>query len=247
MDAIDEQISVLGKGHLPKWPQMIVTGESITPDQAFDIIFRTDDFLTDASEHSGGNNREFGNWYRKSAGLDALQVERKYPEGHTYMDQDWDRREQLHAAIGFVSTEYVSNDWSACCFIYGPHGWCHPDGQIQYVDNVGKWPKEREIYDEWTTIASAWPFLDLHVTLMSGESCEDDTEPLINFRVVNGTVEVCRPDLTVHNKIASRSSDDMFAALSQGRENGLPNSWYTRAAAIVKEKIASLPVDAENT
>lgn len=54
---------------LPKWPQMIVTGQSVTVDQAKNIILRTDSFLTDPYKWSGGNNHKFNTKYREMAGL----------------------------------------------------------------------------------------------------------------------------------------------------------------------------------
>ena len=55
LDALREHAAC----HLPKWPQMIVTGKRVTVDQAKEIIFRTDSFLSDASDYSGGNARNF--------------------------------------------------------------------------------------------------------------------------------------------------------------------------------------------
>lgn len=62
-DDLFSVISALSAGSLPKWPQMIVTGKPVTIDQAKEIIFRTDSFLTSSDEFAGGNNREFNEWY----------------------------------------------------------------------------------------------------------------------------------------------------------------------------------------
>jgi hypothetical protein len=62
-DDLFSVISVLSSGSLPKWPQMIVTGKPVTVENAKDIIFRTDSFLTSSDEFSGGNNKEFNDWY----------------------------------------------------------------------------------------------------------------------------------------------------------------------------------------
>ena len=215
--------------HLPKWPQMIVTGKRVTVDQAKEIIFRTDSFLSDASDYSGGNARNFNRNYRTKAGLDLLSVERKYPEGHTYRDVDWEKQETLREALEFIHTEYVTNNWGSCAFIFGPHGWCHPDGTILYVDNIGKWPELESVYDDWAKIAEAFPFLDLNVTLMNKESCEDDGIPVINFRVANGKVIIEPPDLSVHCDPPLRGFEEDFDDLSlppEYRELGLPLAWY---------------------
>ena len=229
--------------HLPKWPQMIVTGKRVTVDQAKEIIFRTDSFLSDASDYSGGNARNFNRNYRTKAGLDLLSVERKYPEGHTYRDVDWEKQETLREALEFIHTEYVTNNWGSCAFIFGPHGWCHPDGTILYSDNIGKWPELESVYDDWAKIAEAFPFLDLNVTLMNKESCEDDSIPVINFRVANGKVTVEPPDLSVHCDPPLRDFEEDFDDLSlppEYRELGLPLVWYDDFSERVATEVKKL-------
>lgn len=130
---------------LPKWPQMRVWGPSITPEQAREIIIRTDQFW----RGYGGNDHDF-----QRRLCDAV--------GFPYMDygdrnMDWraasDGQERFRESIGYVSTEYVHNGWISNAFIFGPSGWCHPDGTIHFVHNVGKWPSVREIMDDWAVIA----------------------------------------------------------------------------------------------
>lgn len=240
---IQQTIDSLAVGSLPKWPQMLVTGKPVSIDQAKEIIFLTDDFFTNASDYSGGNDHEFNRNYRKLAGLNQLQVEKRYPEGHAYNDADWGRMYAMRNAIGVLSLEYIGNDWASSSFIGGPHGWCHPDGTISFGDNVGKWPSIEEVLDEWVGVARAFPFLDLHVTLMSGESCED-SDPVINIRVINGTATLEAPDDSVHNNITNRSAESLIASfISQmhSPELGLPEDWYDEFAARVRTAIAELP------
>lgn len=231
-------------GCLPKWPQMVVTGKPVTVDQAKEIIFRTDRFMTDACEYSGGNARDFNAAYRTRAGLDKLMEERKYPEGHTYMSTNWELQEKLNEAAGILQLGYVNNSWASSAFIFGPHGWCHPDGTISYIDNVGKWPSVDEVYADWVAIAQAFPFLDINVTLMSGESCEEDeTYPVINFRVVDGDVTIEAPDTSVHNgaKAADRDINEAVMWISRpGGELGLPMAWYDEYADRVSALVDSL-------
>ena len=88
------------------------------------------------------------------------------------------------------------------------------------------------------------PFLDLNVTLMNKESCEDDSIPVINFRVANGKVTVEPPDLSVHCDPPLRDFEEDFDDLSlppEYRELGLPFVWYDdfseRVAAEVKKLV----------
>lgn len=239
-----QDINKLANGSLPKWPQMLVTGKAVTVEQAKEIIFRTDEFLTDASTYSGGNARKFNEEYRKLAGLDMLQYERTALDGHKFTDVYWDKQHDLQERLNIVKTTYVENRWASSSFIGGPHGWCSPDGVISYSDNVGKWPSIEEIIEDWTAIAHAFPYLDLHVTLMSGESCEDDTHPVINIRVVDGNAFAEAPDITVHDipekcdvvlQFVERIKSDTCQ-----HEIGLPMEWYEEFADKVKSAVLDI-------
>lgn len=214
---------------LPKWPQMLVSGKAVTVEQAKEIIFRTDCFLTDINEHSGGNNKEFNKWYRDASGISEI------------LSLDWDKRRGIQEDLGYLGVESASNDWASCCFVFGPHGWCHPDGTIMYYDNIGKWPTVPGVLEDWKKVAEAFPFLDLHITLMSGEGSDDDTIPLVNLRVVGGTVSLCPPDITVHEgKILQRDSDKVFElrfVLGANYELGLPYDWYMYYANRVRSTL----------
>lgn len=192
------QEELLNKG-LPKWPQMIVTGKSVTSDQALDIIFRTDSFLTDCDEWSGGNAKDFNNWYREIAGLNNFRIENSGDStDFKLLRPFWDKREQFLNTIGFINTNYVHNSWGSCAFVFGPHGWCHPNGKIQYSDNIGKYPSVEEVLEDWTKLAVAFPYLDLNVTLMSGEDGEEFKFPVVNIHVVDGNATLEEPNIGVH-------------------------------------------------
>lgn len=211
--------------NLPKWSQMFVSGKPVTIEQAKDIIFRTDHFLTDSYEYAGGNERAFNVAYRKKAKLNTIEHDRN-------------KQLQLRSSIQFVYTDFVVNDWASSAFIGGPHGWCSPSGQISFVDNVGKWPTISKLYDDWSIIAEAFPYLDLNVTLIHGELYAVDADPVVNFRVVDGTVTVETPNLTVHPEAVL---DLVEAPYTFPDELGLPTTWYNEFA----EKVAQV-IDEQN-
>lgn len=211
---------------LPKWPQMIVTGKNVTIDQAKDIIFRTDRFLTEFSEYSGGNNYTFNQQYRDKAGITNFLEKKFYQNFDRYIFED-----KIKEELQIIDTEYVNNNWASSCYIYGPHGWCSPEGKIYYRDNVGKWPSVYEIEHDWQNIATAFPYLDLHVTFMNGEHCEDHIKPLINIRVINGTAFIEEPNLSVHNL------NDFVERNFGVSEIGLPKDWYDEFANKVNNAI----------
>ena len=116
--------------------------------------------------------------------------EKRYATYQAY----WEREEEWREAWGIVPSGYITNAWISCSFIGGPHGWCHPDGTIEYTNNVGKWPSVDEIYNEWYTVAQAFPFLELEVTLMSEEEgCGGS--PVVSYLARDGRVEVVDPDI----------------------------------------------------
>lgn len=170
---------------LPKWPQMIVTGTDVAKEQALEIIRRTDSFFAWQS----GNNRGFIDEAIRILKMPVLETGQTPKEFQEY----WKKQDAWKNKWGLIETEYVTNSWISCSFIGGPHGWCHPDGSIGYADNVGKWPSIEEIYDEWVRITAAFPFLELEVTLMDGEECEDFTEPVVSMLIRNGVVELVNP------------------------------------------------------
>lgn len=194
-----ETTELLSRG-LPKWPQMIVTGKKLTEQQALEIIRRTDTFFFGYD----GNNHSFNKQAREILELpndediwriqDTDERYKKYEEYRT-------KRDEFHNKWGTIETEYVHNSWISCAFIGGPHGWCHPDGTIGYSDNVGKWPEVEEIYNEWCLLAKEFPFIEVGVTLWNGEGCEDNTRPVVSFKIKDGKVEIVDPEIEdVHEK-----------------------------------------------
>ena len=220
-----EEREKLLNSYLPKWPQLALRGQPVTLERAKDIILRTDDFLTDPSTYSGGNNKQFNEDYRKGSHLEKLND----------FDNKWDMRELLKNKIGVVDTYYIHNTWASSCYIGGPYGWCSPEGELFSSHNLGKWPSVEKIFSDLKKIAEAFPYLELQATLYSGEECEEDKEPVVSFWVDKGEVHVCSPENPV---IANGSTIDklMLNFNNPNREQGLPPSWIEE----YKEKVASV-------
>ena len=177
---------LLNRG-LPKWPQMIVTGKTVPKEAALEVIRRTDDFF---GYFQSGNDHDFIDKARRILGMPNVH------ERGLGFEESAKRFEEMGNWLknwGVIKTEYVFNSWISCSWVGGPHGWMHPDGEIGYCNNVGKWPSCEEIYEDWKRIAEAFPLLELEITLMSGEESEADTEPVISFLVRNGNVEIVDP------------------------------------------------------
>jgi hypothetical protein len=225
---------VLERG-LPKWPQMYTTGKPVTVEQAKEIIRRTDSFFYHGM---GGNDRAFNERLAKRVGMPMYNYEMKEPEGG--WRAFWQSCDEWRKRWGVIATEYVRNSWVSCAYIFGPHGWCHPDGTISFVDNVGKWPDVADIIDEWMTLAQAFPFIELAATLMDGEHCEDHIEPVVTILVKDGTVRAVKGDLKHHVPYPNpprRKIDDvsaMLPLLGLANEHGVPTSWHDEWAIIAR-------------
>jgi len=206
---------------LPKWPQLLITGKNVTATQAKDIIFHTDSFMS--ANHYGGNNHEWNEWVNAALGRAELENIKDF-------NRSWRIKDKLNEELKFVSTEYLHNDWMSSSYIYGPHGWCSPDGIISHVDNVGKWPGVEEVYNDLVTIAAAFPYLVMTATLYDQEHCEDEVEkkPVITFVVKKGKVKLTDEHTEHHFDVPKpdRSDGAMLRRFSlASTEQGVPDSW----------------------
>ena len=212
---------------LIKWPQMIVTGASITREQAKEIIIRTDPFFSDVALYAGGNDQEFTIRYQQQSGvLAAVSCSDRQVQERV--------QEAVDSVVKPIPLDYLANDWTSSCFIYGPNGWCRPDGTIEYHDNVGKWPEAAELYDEWQAIAQAFPYLNLFASFMDAESCDTDASVVLQFVIHEGAVRVVKGEhAPVARKI--RVADDVcFCSRS---EHGLPWSWVAETADAIRTEL----------
>ena len=194
---------------LPKWPCILVHGESVTPEQAAEIIIRTDPWWFSS------NNAEVEGRYRIRAGLAAKRG---------YGSEDLARQTAQELRFRVLPLEYLNNEQIMSTWVHGVHGWCHWDGTISAGSfNIGKWPSIAEVYAEWTIIAEAFPFLNLTCQLLDCESCEIGDEVvvaydesgtavygrlgsvIVEFRVKDGRVEMVEPSerLPIHEPVVN--------------------------------------------
>lgn len=221
---------------LPKWPQLIITGEPVPEKWTKDIIFRTDTFFDSISRYAGGNNHGWNEWAHEQLGYDLLfKLESELGTTKYYEAVDKLRRE-----LGFVQTNYITNSWASCAYVYGPHGWCSPKGEICHVDNVGKWPSAEMIYNDLLMLAAAFPYLNLTATVMSGEMGEALKEPLITFVVRAGEVLITDDHQAHHFNVTMPERDAAAMLLSMSREQGLPDRWITEFGEKTKPVVKAL-------
>lgn len=218
---------------LPKWPQLKLTGVPVTEAQAKDIIARTDSFITSISSWCGGNNRAWNDWALNALGFSELLVFSTRFIGSENLIKGfapayYEILDEVRKELGFVQTQYVGNHWLSSAFIYGPYGWCSPQGTLAFVDNVGKWPNVEDIFNDLELIAEAFPYVTLTATLMNGEGSEDETFPIITFVVKDGKVVMTDEHNGHHYPVEEPDRSD--AAMMRRfefdlSEQGVPDAW----------------------
>lgn len=173
---------------LPKWPQCIIKGEKISEEQALEIIRRTDSFFCGFSSSKYDFNKQaYKICKRPDRFHDINMTENEINDIDLYLDsiKEWENK------WGLIDTCYIKNDWVSSSYIEGVNGWCHPDGTIEYHHNVGKYPNVKNVYDDLAIIGKEFPFLNLTLTLMNQEECDNDiSEPLVSMKLANGEVSI---------------------------------------------------------
>jgi hypothetical protein len=175
---------------LTKWPHMVVAGRAVTKEQAAEIIIRTTSLWF--SSNSTSVEKELYKIIDKTFGF-----EYNPKTDGTIFDQAFNRKSQQSDFLKHFNKLdlcYLQNHRVLSCWVGGPHGYLNWDGTVGCNNyNIGKWPSVTEIYNEWELIAETFPYLDLQCQLMSGESCEEDTTPVIEYIIKEGKVEVKIP------------------------------------------------------
>jgi len=229
---------------LPKWPAMFVYGKPVSEELAIEIILRTDSFMYSGS---GGNNKEFNEAAVKVLGIPdpyefmeeeldlKVSIINKAIENKEDVTELNKKRSTLHRLqliakleheiyldkLGYLKDlSYINNNWMSSAFVFGPHGWIHPDGKIGYVDNIGKNPDPYEIYEEWELVAKEFPELDLKVSVLnceSGEINEVNSRVAFTLEVKSGQVNILNENPTI---------DWLANNVTAGRVNNL-NIWQS--------------------
>lgn len=253
---------------LPKWPSVYITGKSVTPEQAKDIIFRTEQSVQSGpTDYFGGNDRAFQARLQKDFGWDTFaklqdyiwsdRTKSKAELAIVSLFNEMDKnttcsvnsqlnivRDAWMSEMQIVETEYVYNNYLSTAYIGGPCGWMNLDGTILFEGhNYGKWPNVSDIQQDWAKLVCAFPYLDLVCTLFSGESCEDNTHPVVTFVVRDGLVHVCEPDRSLHSarevpEVSREVRDAQETARfrkalsdSYKHEHGWPEDWIVEFSA----------------
>lgn len=214
--------------NLPKWPAFIVRGKKVTTEQAIEIIIRTDSLFFSTNDH------EFARQLYALMGIDTKGEAHFIP----YDEENYEKirifRQELQC-LDYL--EYCQNHQIVSSWIGGAHGWCSWDGYIGCNNyNIGKWPSCGDVYEEWKIIAKAFPYLELRCQLLSGETCEDGIEPVIEYQISKGKVRVVKPKEFLDYAKELAASVVASRMLSFGGERGCTIELFERALELVKNK-----------
>ncbi len=170
-----------------KWPLLLVVGESVTEEQASEILIRTNHWQ---SLHA--NDKRWLVQVQQVTADFGYPVEPEHVHGGDADDRlavlkaQWEAMDDWCVKVGVLELEYLLNDRVMSSWIGGPHGWCDWSGRIGTSNyNIGKWPTTEEVTEEWRSIAEAFPYLTL-----TAQCIEDEGAGRLcgEWRVHNGTV-----------------------------------------------------------
>lgn len=202
-----EEIDLLSKVYLPKWPQFLVTGEKVSEEQAIEFIMKTDSFFL-KNGHTG-NNRSFERKLCDLFGLIHSDDISEIKDMEKMLDA-WEKNRERAEELSVLRLEFLKSGFLSSGFVGGPHGLVHPNGEISYSDNIGSYPSAESIFLELRLLALNFPFLSLEGTLFNGEAVETDRKPVVSFIVDNGTVRIVDPAVQdVHLERREKSIADL--------------------------------------
>ena len=190
-------------GILPKWPQCVIWGEKVTIDQAKEILSRTDSFF---AQGPCSNNHEWDEEMKKYV---------KFPDADNYITKDntydwdayWADKSAYRKNHKIIPLDYLDNNYISSCYIEGVNGWCHPNGDIFFNKNVGKYPTWEDLESDCKNIAKAFPFLNMKVCLFNGEMSEEDTQAIGGFVIANGKVSLLKKTDFLSNDDPKRTTE----------------------------------------
>lgn len=218
---MDVNLELLRRG-LPKWPALVVVGEKITKEQAYEVLVRTHQW------YLGTNDREWERIVYNLLGVPMVTSK----DGYKHVDHD--ALSRVREELQVLGLEYLNNSRVASAWIGGPHGWCDWEGNIGSNNyNIGKWPSIEEVLEEWSSIAAAFPFLNLRSQLWSGETCEEG-HPVVEFVVKDGAVKLVEPQPMPR----PTECDDLGVVFRKGGERGCTAVQLKAAIELVRKKLS---------
>lgn len=168
---------------LPKWPGLLIIGDSVTKDQAAEILIRTNDWYGFFNNHK--NNfllDEIKKIYKETLPVEELISEIK-------IDEDIFNNKINKLLLNHLHNDRIDSSW-----IGGLNGWCNWDGKIFCNNyNIGKYPYVGDVLDDLKLIIKNFPYLNFQLQLLNKEaSIEEeasDVRPLVSLEISKGQIK----------------------------------------------------------
>lgn len=191
---------------LAKWPGLLVSGPSISADDAAEILLRTDGGPLVYSPCC--NDLAWDRAVNEALGL----APGDYSASSEVRLEQGRARERTRNSLGWLDLSYLSNHQIASSWIGGPHGWLNWSGDVGCNSfNIGKWPSVEDVLGDWSSIAEAFPQLILTGQLLSAEIGEEGSSPIVEFLISGGYVTLRQP----FAKLEFSSERDFEALMTQ--------------------------------
>lgn len=211
---------------LTEWPRLIVVPEKpepVTREQANEILLRTN------GPYFATNDRAFE---EAVAGVLGIEMTERTAGTFTYLDMSYRAAGEWYKSVGGLDLHYLVNSRIASAWIGGPHGWLDWDGNVGCSTwNIGEWPSYGEVQEDWSAIAAAFPYLDLHAQLITDEG---EGEVAAQWRVTGGQAALVEPAGEFKPQELSEA-DILLRVIGRGGERGVSLERLMEAMAQLRE------------
>jgi len=222
---------------LPKWPGLLVTGKSVTREQAMEVIIRTDNLQFISNDQTFAKRLNlcvYGVAADSFERYDCIRNMLKIPAD--VYDPIFEYEDKCRDAVKQLELSYMNNYRIVSSWVGGPHGWMHWDGTVGCNNyNIGKYPSVQDVFEDLTVIAHEFSFLDMRVQLLDKEIGEDGARPVVEFIVKDGTVITVEP-LEMIAEMDMDYTFNNFSVLTSGGERGCTYDQFAEAFDMVKLK-----------
>jgi hypothetical protein len=207
---------------LPKWSGLLVVGDSITPEQAGEIIVRTSDwyslFNLNGEKHLLNEVKKI---YRETLPIEELISEVIFNENVFYQKID-------HLSLSYLDNDRIDSSW-----IGGLKGWCDWDGTIFCNNyNIGKYPNVIDVIDDLKDIIKAFPYLEFKLQLLSHEASIEEyineVKPLVSLEVNKGQIKELKIDRLIAPYMSQQKDDSEEVFINILNRNWMKDSEHIK-------------------
>lgn len=182
---------------LQKWPRLLMAGETVKPEQAMEILIRTNEWFMLEYHHTVDTVGE----YIKKFYIKTL------PEEHQISSNAFDSQD-LTNKLNTLDLAYLSNARIQSSWIGGLKGWMNWDGKLFANNyNIGKWPSTEEVMSDIETIVMAFPYLDFELQLINKEY-DDDSKLVAEYPAFTCQVKNEKIEIIDTNRFITSSNDE---------------------------------------